>query len=151
MASLTVQECAQRVRRSEETVRRWIRKGKMPATQKDGQYIIKEEDLLETSLVAQGDDKDAQDVAHLQEVVELLQTQVEHLKNELENKEKHITELESQLAESSKRPDTIILQLTQQLEKKDLLLEDLRAEKRLNIFQKLFFRKPSPTRQYSTQ
>lgn len=151
MASLTVQECAQRVRRSEETVRRWIRNGKLPATLKDGQYIIKEEDLLATSLVTQDDDNNAQNVAHFQEVIELLQTQVEHLKNELENKEKHITELESQLAESSQRSDTIILQLTQQLEKKDLLLEDLRVEKRLNIFQRLFLRKPSPTRQYSTQ
>lgn len=49
MASLTVQECAQRVRRSEETVRRWIRNGKLPAVQQDGQYVIEEEDLLQTN------------------------------------------------------------------------------------------------------
>ena len=108
MASLTVNECAQRVRRSEETVRRWIRNGKLPATQQDGQYVIKEADLLATTQVAQDDNNNAHSVAHLQEVIELFQTQVEYLKSELENKEKHITELEKQLSESNERPDALL-------------------------------------------
>lgn len=151
MASLTVQECAQRVRRSEETVRRWIRNGKLPASQQDGQYVIKEEDLMATNLVTQDDDSNTQEVAHLQEVIDIFQNQVEYLKSELSNEEQHITELERQLFESSQRSDTIVLSLTQQIDKKDRLLEDSRNKKRLNIFRKLFLRKPVPTEQYLNQ
>ncbi len=42
---LTVPEAARRVARNPETVRRWIREGKLPAERIGTQWIIEDEDL----------------------------------------------------------------------------------------------------------
>lgn len=42
---LTVPQAAKRVGRSPETVRRWIRSGRLPADKVGTQHVIKEEDL----------------------------------------------------------------------------------------------------------
>ncbi|MBX3029532.1 MAG: helix-turn-helix domain-containing protein [Chloroflexi bacterium] len=45
MSMLTVPQAAKRVRRNPETVRRWIREGRLPATKVGTQHIIEESDL----------------------------------------------------------------------------------------------------------
>jgi len=47
---LTVPEAAERTRRNPETIRRWIRSGRLPARKVGTQHLIEEEDLavLET-------------------------------------------------------------------------------------------------------
>ena len=42
---ITVPEAARRVGRNPETVRRWIREGKLPATKVGTQHVIDEQDL----------------------------------------------------------------------------------------------------------
>ncbi|CAN5521606.1 hypothetical protein BH20ACT18_BH20ACT18_04690 [soil metagenome] len=42
---LTVPEAARRVARNPETIRRWIREGKLPAERIGTQWIIEEDDL----------------------------------------------------------------------------------------------------------
>ncbi|MGI8681849.1 MAG: helix-turn-helix domain-containing protein [Mycobacteriales bacterium] len=42
---LTVQEVAQRLHRDPETIRRWIRSGKLPARKLGLQHVIEEADL----------------------------------------------------------------------------------------------------------
>lgn len=42
---LTVPEAARRVGRNPETVRRWIREGKLPASKVGTQHVIEEDDL----------------------------------------------------------------------------------------------------------
>jgi excisionase family DNA binding protein len=42
---LTVPEAARRVQKNPETVRRWIREGKLPATKVGTQHVIDEADL----------------------------------------------------------------------------------------------------------
>ena len=42
---LTVPEAAQRVGRNAETVRRWIRSGRLPAQRVGTQHLVREEDL----------------------------------------------------------------------------------------------------------
>lgn len=44
---LTVPEAARRIDRNPETIRRWIRSGRLPSQQIGTQYIIDEDDLLE--------------------------------------------------------------------------------------------------------
>ena len=44
---LTVPEAARRIDRNPETIRRWIRSGRLPSQQVGTQYIIDENDLLE--------------------------------------------------------------------------------------------------------
>ncbi len=51
---LTVPEVARRVGRNPETVRRWIREGKLPATKVGTQHVIAERDVA--SLVEQAPD-----------------------------------------------------------------------------------------------
>jgi excisionase family DNA binding protein len=43
--TLTVPEAARRIGRNPETVRRWIREGKLPATKVGTQHVIEESDL----------------------------------------------------------------------------------------------------------
>jgi excisionase family DNA binding protein len=43
---LTVPEAAKRVGRDPETVRRWIRAGKLPSTKVGTQHLIEEDDLV---------------------------------------------------------------------------------------------------------
>ncbi len=45
MSMLTVPQAARRVRRNPETVRRWIREGRLPSTKIGTQHIIDERDL----------------------------------------------------------------------------------------------------------
>lgn len=42
---LTVAQAARRTRRNPETIRRWIREGKLPARKVGSQHIIEEADL----------------------------------------------------------------------------------------------------------
>lgn len=42
---LTVPDAARRIRRNPETIRRWIREGKLPATKVGTQHVLDEKDL----------------------------------------------------------------------------------------------------------
>jgi excisionase family DNA binding protein len=44
---LTVPEAARRARRNPETIRRWIREGRLPATKVGTQHVLDERDLDE--------------------------------------------------------------------------------------------------------
>jgi excisionase family DNA binding protein len=46
---ITVPEAARRIGRNPETIRRWIREGKLPAQKVGTQHLIAESDLEETS------------------------------------------------------------------------------------------------------
>lgn len=46
---LTVPEAAAKANRSAETIRRWIRSGKLPARKVGTQHVIDEDDLLSVS------------------------------------------------------------------------------------------------------
>lgn len=50
---LTVPEAARRTRRHPETIRRWIREGKLPARKVGTQHVIEEQDL--TAFLASAD------------------------------------------------------------------------------------------------
>jgi uncharacterized protein len=56
---LTVPEAARRVGRNPETVRRWIREGKLSSTRVGTQYLIDESDLVEVL----GDSRQASEIA----------------------------------------------------------------------------------------
>jgi excisionase family DNA binding protein len=43
---LTVPQAARRTRRNPETIRRWIREGKLPARKVGSQHVIEEADLV---------------------------------------------------------------------------------------------------------
>jgi excisionase family DNA binding protein len=51
---LTVPEAARRVRCNPETVRRWIRAGRLPSRRAGTQHLIEESDLLALTAPAEG-------------------------------------------------------------------------------------------------
>jgi len=105
---MTIQEACQRLGKSESTVRRMIRDGRLTSSKKDGIYDIAENsvnDLL----------NDKQPVVNDQlsnELVKQLQDENRYLKERIE-------ELES----SRERADMISIQLTRQLEQSQRMLE----------------------------
>lgn len=110
---MTIQEACQRLGKSESTVRRWIRSGKLKATRVKGVYDIPESAIHE--LV--NDKAFDQSVEGVDQVlIEQLRSEVEYLRGELK--------AERENSEQAKeRSDTIILQLTRQLESQQRLIE----------------------------
>ncbi len=108
MHKLTVAKYARLMNVSEATARRKVKSGELNSELIDGVTHIILERLPTDS---QGDNQSLL-VAHLQEEIERQQAEIEYLRNEL--------------SESRQRSDTIILQLTKQLETQTLMLEDMR-------------------------
>ncbi len=134
---MTVSEYAKQHGLSEETVRRYIRCGKVSAIKEGRSYSIIENTTTHnantTEILQQLlENKDVQ--------IEQLQARVDHLKQLLSEKDGLIGQLHSESEhiqmtldeviqegrESRERSDTIIMQLTKQLENQTLMLEDLR-------------------------
>lgn len=106
---MTIQEACQRLGKSESTVRRWIRSGKLAATMVSGAY-----DIPETAVNALSNDKQVVGIDQEPEgaVIVRLRDENEYLKQRVE-----------ELEQARERSDTIILQLTRQLEQSQRLLE----------------------------
>lgn len=103
------------------TVYRHIKAGKLETETIDGVlYVLAdEEDLnaIETPLDA---------IAELKERIEQQQTEIEYLRKELTEARQITKQMQEDAASSQQRSDTIIMQLTRQLEKQTLMLEDMR-------------------------
>ena len=107
---MTTAEYATKYGVSSETVRRWIRDGKIPATRKDGVWHISDE-------------------AHHTHATDAPQHNnhvVDSLLVEREARIVHLEKMLDQANEAQARSDTIILGLTQQLDRAHLQLEDMR-------------------------
>jgi excisionase family DNA binding protein len=111
----TVAEASEIIGISERTVLNWIHEGKLEA-KKDGKAWQIYTNLAEFS---QNSEKNA-------EIASLLQEQVNNLHQQNAELMQQNSELIRQLAETSERSDTIIMQLSKQLEQQTFLLEDLR-------------------------
>jgi DNA binding domain, excisionase family len=107
--SMTIQDACQRLGKSESTIRRWIAKGKLTATKIEGVW-----DVPESAVDALSNDKHP--VGNDQQVEAVM---VEQLREENRYLKERIEELEG----ARERTDTIILQLTRQLEQSQRLLE----------------------------
>lgn len=116
---MTTQEAAQRLDKSAKTVRRWLKSGKLHAIKVDGVWDIPEEsvDALlsdRTSGRTEEENVRPEDVGMAR-----LEESNKHLKEENEYLKQRIEELDS----ARQRADTVMLQLTRQLEQRQRLLE----------------------------
>lgn len=102
---ITLSQAAERIGKSERTVRRLISDGKIEAHKASGAWVI-------TSL---GDEEPPASDGDTPAMVQHLQAEVEYLREENQ-------QLRQELQESRLRSDTIILQLTDQRK----MIEDLR-------------------------
>lgn len=125
---MTLFETCQRLGKSETTLRRWIKTGKLKAELALGKYEI---DPHEVERLA--DDyamiEDAQSVE-----ADLL---VEEMTRQVARQEKEIEFLRRELSEQSQRHDLIVMQLSQQLSRAYLQLEDRHCHK-LSWFKRTF-------------
>ena len=113
---LTINEYSQQFKVSPNTIRRHINNKKLEAEKIDGKWLI---------LVNQ-------DVTQTNDIVtqKLLDEKDKHI--EILNKQTHnLQQLLDDANEARTRSDTIIMQLTQQLERTQMQLEDLRETKTL--------------------
>jgi len=108
---------------SSETVRRWIRTGKLNAKLEGRKYIITEGDVVPAYRAYHTDDTQLlHRISQLESENQLLRSQVETFRREIEEKNGHIRALQGELSElrkdaeeSRRRADVLIAQLQEYL------------------------------------
>ena len=122
---MTIQEAAQRLGKSEATVRRWIKQEKLESTLIDGKYSIEE-----SALDAYTKSEIYVDTAYAKTESDHLLRQNEDLLRQLSDQQAKIDKLENQLEnerqryeDAAQRHDTIVMQMTRQMESQQRLLE----------------------------
>ena len=114
---LTINEYSQQFKVSPNTIRRHINNKKLEAEKIDGKWLIKVNQEITQEITQEVNQK-------------LLDEKDKHI--EILNKQTHnLQQLLDDANEARTRSDTIIMQLTQQLERSQLQLEDLRETKTL--------------------
>jgi hypothetical protein len=118
---LTVAEARHVLGIAERTLRRRIQKGDIPSKLEDGRRLV----LVE---VAESDMPDDMPVAQVDmpgtaALLEHVQRENELLRQQLQEKDRSLEEAHKAATEASQRHDTIVLQLTRQLESQQRLLE----------------------------
>lgn len=123
---VTVKEAAVALGVSERTLQRHIAVGKVKSKLENGRRLVyvNDNDIEATTDVP----------VDVQQLLNEKDAHIEQLKSEIEHLRQVLAETQRQLEESSSRSDTIILQLTRQLdsltEQNQLLLEDKRPKQR---------------------
>ena len=106
---MTIHEVCQRLGKSESTIRRWIRDGKLTSTKVNGVNQIPESEVDALSSTMSDNRSMTGAVTGQEELITQLRSEVEYLRQELK--------------ETKERSDTIVLNLTRQLEQSQRLLE----------------------------
>jgi excisionase family DNA binding protein len=115
--AMTIAEAAKRLGRSEQSIRRAIKSGKLMAVMVNGRYEIDEKELPDSQADSQSDS------TVLVTENEFLRQRTAQLEDTLKQQNQRLDEAQRLLAEASERHDTIVLQLTRQLEQSQRLLE----------------------------
>ena len=120
---ITVAEAARKLGISDRAVRQWIASDKLEAERNGRSWRIP------ASAISNGNETEADF-----RVIAQMQSEIDHLRSELAEKNRQleaqadqIASLQADLSEQSKRHDTIVLHMTQQLERVQLQLEDMRS------------------------
>ena len=126
---MTIQETAQRLGKSEATIRRWIKQGKLESTLTDGRY-----DIPQSTLNAYAKSEEYIDNAYVNEGVDQetdqLRRQNEELLNQMSSQQERINKLEEQLESertrydsAAERHDMVVMQMTKQMGDQQKILE----------------------------
>ena len=119
---MTLKEACQQTGKSESTLRRWIRDGKLKAKLLDnGKYDIDGTDIEKLVKPTK--------TAKTNEPAPTLKTDtptnlIDQMTKQIDSQNGEIAFLRNELSEQSKRHDTLLLQMTQQLDRAHLQLED---------------------------
>lgn len=131
-----VYDYATRMGTAVSTVYRHIKAGKLETEEIDSvTYVLVDEEEL-NSIETPFDV-----IPELKERIEQQQTEIEFLRNELSEARQIIQQMQEGSESAKERSDTIILQLTQQLDNQTKLIEDLRKDGEKKGFFKRMFRR----------
>ena len=111
---MTLKETCQYTGKSETTIRHWIKTGKLKATLNDGKYDI--DPAAIESLV---------NPPPKVETTEPATAVIDQMTRQIDSQNGEIAFLRNELSQQSKRHDTLLLQMTQQLDRAHLQIEDL--------------------------
>jgi len=140
---LPIRDAASRLGISERTIRRRMSDGIIQSKMEDGRRLIYV-DPSDVGIDESDDDTDTSD-AYIHQLldekdamIEQLRSEIEHLRltstetqRQLSEAQRQLSDAQGQLDEANARSDTIILQLTQQLDRANLQLEDKRQQRTL--------------------
>lgn len=118
---MTIQDAAQRLGKSEATIRRWIKQGKLESTLIDGKYNIEEAALNEyaksEAYIGNGYAQEVLiELEYLRKQNEDLHKQISDQKARIEKLELQLDDARSRADEASHRHDTVVMQMTRLLE-----------------------------------
>lgn len=120
---MTLKEACQRTGKSESTLRRWIKEGKLKAMLVDnGKYDINPADIEKFAKPAQKAKKT--EPATNTNLIDQMTTQIDRQVEEIAFLRDELSKQRDEQSEQSKRHDTIVLHMTQQLDRAHLQLED---------------------------
>ncbi len=125
---MTIAEVAKLIGKSEQSVRRSIKSGKLQSTLVNGRYEINKDDITDSLRDSQPIVTDSRDDSQSDSQVvvienELLKARIlelendkEGLQHQLTEKDKQIENLQIQLQDASQRHDTVVMQMSRMLE-----------------------------------
>ena len=120
---MTLQEASQQFNRSESTLRRWIKTGKLQATlTDDGKY-----DIAPAAIENLVDKPTKEETITPPDLINQMNRQIDRQADEITFLRGELSKQSDENSEQSKRHDTIVLQMSQQLDRAQLQLEDLRT------------------------
>ena len=121
---MTLQEASQHLNRSESTLRRWIKTGKLKATITNGKY-----DIAPSSIKNLVDEPPKAEPSAPSPMIEQMNRQIDRQEEEIAFLRAELSKQSDELGEQSKRHDTIVLGMTQQIDRAHLQLEDLQTRR----------------------
>ena len=126
---------------SERTLRRHIQEGKIQS-RRDGNRVFVLVDIADTETV--NSDQSADISGHIADtpLLDQIQKENELLRQQLTEKDKQIGKLQEEISEHSQRTDTIIMQMTRQLEVSQRMLESSEQKAKRSWWSRLWKRKP---------
>lgn len=139
---MTIQEVAQRLGKSEATIRRWIKQGKLESTLTSGKY-----DISESALDAYTKSEVYVDNAYADKETDQLHRQNEELLKQMTSQQERIMQLEEQLESersrydgAAERHDMVVMQMTRQMADQQKMLKHYQEPWYRRVFRK---RKPA--------
>jgi excisionase family DNA binding protein len=94
---LSIQQASRKIGKSEKTIRRWIKDGKLKAENRGGGYLIKREDLAAVDKHVTKEWHEQSKLADLELRVLILEGQNEELRGAFRTQQRDIDELQYQL------------------------------------------------------
>src|SRR5258708_3221654 len=94
---LSIQQAARKIGKSEKTIRRWMKDGKLKAANRGGGYLMKREDLAALDKRVTKEWQEGSELAHIRLQVSIMEGQVEYLHALVDEQQGEIEDLQHQV------------------------------------------------------